>query len=71
MHFAVDTRQRSIGIDNDGGIMVDAGGSPFEKRTDNHHTAFLSDLTKHFSSWAGDWLRRVKPIGILFLTKVK
>jgi hypothetical protein len=70
VHLAIDTRQRPIRVDHDGGVVVQAGRTPLEKRRDDDDVGRFRELLKRLGRWTGDGLGELKEAVILRLTEV-
>ena len=56
VNFAIHAEQRAVGIDDRGGIMINARAALLEQRDDQHHAAALGQALKRLRRRAGDRL---------------
>ena len=70
MHLAIFSGERSILLDNGGGVVVDAGSTAFEQGSDDSDMLFFRDAAKFFRRGAGNRLGEIEERVIFPLTKI-
>src|SRR5271156_3252538 len=70
VHFAVNTCDLSVCINDRSGIVVDAGGSPLEQRCDDNCFCFFGDSTEGFGRGTGDGFGKVEITRIFALAEI-
>ena len=70
VNFAIHAEQRAVGIDDRGGIMINARAALLEQRDDQHHAAALGQALKRLRRRAGDRLGHGEVFVILALAKI-
>ena len=70
VHFAVTSQQRAIGIDDDCGIVINAGGAFFKQGGNDHDLLFFCEFLKRLSSGSRDWLCQLKKPVVFGLAEV-
>ena len=70
VHFPVNTEQRSVGINNGGGIMVQADRAFLEQRRDDHDLFLASNLLESLRAGARNGLGEVEICVVFTLRKV-
>ena len=70
VHLPVATRQLAIGVEGDGGVVVQARGAALEEAGADHHPALGRQLAQGLGGRAGDGLRQVEAAGVLALAEV-
>ena len=56
VHLAVDAQQRAVGVNDRGGVVIDAGGALLEQRGDDDDLVFAGELLKGRGARAGNRL---------------
>ena len=71
VHLAVDAEQRAIGIDDRGGVVIDAGGAALEERADDRRR---SARARAFASASvdgpGNRLREIEQIRVFLAAEI-
>lgn len=70
MHFPIDAEKGAIGIDDDGGVVIEPGGPLFEQRGDDHDTVLAGEALEQACGGAGDGFSQFEILVVLGLTKV-
>ena len=70
MHLAIFAGERSIVLENCGGVVVDAGSTAFEQGSDDSDMLFFRDAAKFFRRGAGNGLGEIEERVIFPLTKI-
>ena len=70
VHFAIESGDRAVGVDDRGAIVIDALGAMFEDRRDDHDTQFACDRAQQVGGRTGDRLGQVMPREVFFLTEI-
>ena len=70
VHFAIDPQQRAIGVDDQGGVVIDARRAPLEDRPDDGHLEFPRQARETFGSGPGNRLGQIEQGGVLLLAEV-
>jgi hypothetical protein len=70
VHLSVLSEKRSIGIDNDCGVVVQSLGSSFKQRANNYDFMLLSNFTECLRTWARDRLGKIEILMIFNLAKI-
>src|SRR5882757_2626557 len=70
MHLAVAPDDRAGFIEDDAGVVVNAGGAALEDRRDDDDFVGLRDCAESFGGRAGDWLGEIEKFRILGLAWV-
>ena len=65
MHLPVAAKQLSVGVDDDRGVVVDAGGAAFEQRRDEDDLLFARGLGQRLGRRSGDRLGQIE-VGVVF-----
>ena len=65
MHLAVFAQHGAVGVDDGGGIVVEARAALFEEGDDDDHTEFLGQRGKTIGGGAGDGLGEIKKLRVL------
>ena len=60
VHLAVFSEERSVGVQNHGRIVVDAGGAALEERSDDHDFQFAREFRERFGRRARDRLGKLE-----------
>src|SRR5260370_26115976 len=70
VHLAVFSEERSVGIQDGAGIVIDAGSAALEKR--NHQCDFFifRDLREFFRGGPGNRLRKIEKVGVFGAAKI-
>src|SRR5437660_4634242 len=70
VHLAILAEQFSIGIEDDGCIVINTGAAFLEKRCDNHDVELACELTESSCRSSGNFLGQRKICVIFGLTKI-
>ena len=70
MHFAILARDGSVGVDDDGRIVIDPSGSLFKKGRHNDNFVVPGKLSKSLCTRAGNGFGKSKVLLIFVLAKV-
>ena len=70
VHLAILAEQFSIGIEDDGCIVINTGAAFLEKRCDNHDAELACELTESSCRSSGNFLGQRKICVIFGLTKI-
>ena len=60
VHLAVGAASRAVGVEHDGGVVVDAGRAPLEDRADDHDLELAGQLGERLGGGPGDRLGQVE-----------
>ena len=71
MHLAVLAGDGTIGLDDDGSVVVDARGAALKKREHQHHAQFLGQGAEGLGGRTGDGLCQVTQTGVFLLAEIK
>ena len=71
VHLAVLAGYAAVGLQDHGGVVVDAGGAALEKGKHQHHPQFPCQRAEALGRGAGDGFGQVAQLGVLFLAEVK
>ena len=70
MHLAIDAQQRAIGVDDERGVVVHAGGAPLEDRAHDDHLQFARQVRETLAGGAGDGLGEIEQFGALLAAEI-
>src|SRR5437868_2867459 len=65
VHLAVEAAESAVGIENGGGVVVDAGGTFLEERCDQDNIMLAGGGGEFFASGAGDGFSEIEE-GVVF-----
>ena len=71
MHLAVAPGNRTVGVEHDRGVVIDAGGAPLEQRGDDYHLARGGELAQRRSARSRNRLGELEPGDVFGLTKIQ
>jgi hypothetical protein len=54
MHLAIEAEEGTVGIDDCGGVVINAGSALFEDGGDDDDPIFFGEFLKGLCGWAGD-----------------
>ena len=70
MHLAVNAAQYAVVVEYRGGVVIEPGGPPLEKRPNHHHAMLTRGLRQLCRGWPRNWLRQVEQGSVFPLTEV-
>ena len=70
MHLAVDAQQRAVGVNDGGGVVINAGGALFKQRGDDDDLVFFRELAKRVGAGAGNFFGQLEILEVFALAKV-
>ena len=70
VHFAINSFERTVGIDDRSGVVINAGGAFLEKRGDDHDLVFFSELLKSIRARAGNRLGQFEIFVVFALAEI-
>ncbi len=70
MHLAVFPEQRSVGVENNGRVVVKPGRAAFKERSDDDDFQFARQFGERFGRRPGNRLGQVKQICVFFAAKI-
>ena len=70
MHLAVFAEERAVGVEDRAGVVIDAGGAPFEQRSDNDDLFFFRDFRERFGGGAGNGFGEIEKVGIFLAAEI-
>ena len=70
MHLAVDAKQRAVGVNHGGGVVINAGRALFKQRCDNDDFVFFGKLAKSAGAGAGDFFGEFKIFEVFALAEI-
>jgi len=70
VHLAIETEERAIGVDDDGGVVVEAGGAFFEKGCHDDDAKFGGEWLETLGGRAGDGFGEIEEAGVFFAAEV-
>ncbi len=70
MHLAIDTEERTVGVNDGGSVVINTGGAPLEQRRDDDDTMLAREFLECVGAWAGNWLGEFEVFVIFALAKV-
>src|SRR5581483_3432309 len=70
VHLAVDARQLAVGVQCDGGVVIEARRAALKERSDDADARLASDLGKFCSRGAGDRLSQIKEAQVFALAEI-
>src|SRR2546427_756671 len=71
MHFAILANELPVRIDNDGGVVVDAGGAFLKNRADDGNAVSACHLRERRGCRPRDWFGEGKLVVVLRLAEVE
>ena len=70
VHLAIESKQRSIGVDHECGVVVYTGRAPFEHRTHDHDSQLARQTREALAGGAGNRLRQIRQVGAFLPAEV-
>src|SRR5256886_1803832 len=70
VHFAIDAEERTVGVNDRGGVVVNAGGAFLEQRCDDDRVVFLRELLERIGAGAGDGFGQFEIFVVLALAEI-
>ena len=70
VHLAVDAEQRTVGVNDGGGVVINAGGAFLEQRGDDDDLVFLREFAKGVGAGAGNFFGQLKIFVVFALAKI-
>ena len=58
VHLPVDAEQRTVGVNDGGGVVINAGGAFLKQRGDDDDLVFLAPVCKRRRCWGRELFRR-------------
>lgn len=71
MHLSILAQERAVLFEDDGGVVIQAGGTAFEQGADDDHAVLFGQCAKAFGAGAGDRLGEVEFVHRLVLAEVR
>jgi len=70
VHFAIETEQGAIGVNDSSGVMIKAGGALLEKRSDDDDALFFGQLLECFRARSGNRFGQSEMVVVFGLAEV-
>ncbi len=70
VHLAVEAAQGAIGVQDRGGVVVDAGGAALEQRCDDHYAQIARHRAECARRGPGTGSARSKEVGVFFAAEI-
>ena len=70
MHFSINAKQRSVGIDDCCGIVIHTGAAFFKKGNDDHDPAALGQALERFRRVPGNRFRQAEVVVVFTLAEI-
>ncbi len=70
VHLAVDANQFSAAVDHGRSVVINAGRTTLEQRSNNRDVQFAGGFAKALSCWAGNRLRQIEQRNVLSLAEI-
>ena len=70
VHLAVEAEQRAIGVDDRGGVVIEAGGALFEQRRDDDDAQFGGQRAEAVGGRARDGFGEIEQAGVFFAAEI-
>src|SRR5713226_1070259 len=70
VHFAVFSEERSVGVEQRAGIVINAGSAALEERNDQRDFLLFCDLRELFRGRSGDRFRKIEKVGVFRAAKI-
>ena len=70
MHLAVDAQQRTVGVNDRGGVVINAGGAFLKERGDDDDLVFFGELAKSVGAGAGNRFGELEIFVVFALAKI-
>ena len=62
--------ERAVGVDDDGGVVIDARGAALEQRRDDDHAQFGGQAAQRLGGGAGDGLGQIEEGGVFVAAEI-
>ena len=70
VHLPVNAEQRAVGVNDRGGVVINAGGAFLEQRGDDDDLVLLRELLERLGAWAGNFFGQLKILVVFALAEI-